>query len=253
MDLLKDVGLTQCTASVVPMEQNHQLLNSDESATISDISLYRRLVGRLIYLTISRPDIAYAVHVLAQFMATPKSSHFHVVFKLLKYIKGTCGQGLLLSSQSDLQLTAYCDADWGSCKITRRSVIDFCILFGNSLVSWKSKKQPTVSRSSSEAEYRSMADKMCEIVWLRSLLTDLSVPLLICFVLFIVIMFQPFTLQRIPSFMNAANTSKLIVIWCVQNFKRVLFLLLMSLLKTSLQIFLPKFWVHLSYSFCYAS
>lgn len=89
-------------------------------------------------------------------MAAPQLHHLHAAFKLLKYIRGTRGQGLFLSSKSNLQLTAYCDADWGSCKITRRSVTDFCIVLGNSLVSWKSKKQPTVSRSSSEVEYRSM-------------------------------------------------------------------------------------------------
>lgn len=83
---------------------------------------------------------------------------------------------MLLSAHSDLQLTAYSDADWGSCKITRRSVTGFCITLGSSLISWKSKKQPTVSRSSSEAEYRSMADTTCEIVWLRSLLSELGVP-----------------------------------------------------------------------------
>ncbi|XP_074351979.1 secreted RxLR effector protein 161-like [Apium graveolens] len=176
LDLLKDVGLTACSTSVVPMEQNHQLLASDNASPILDVSLYRRLVGRLIYLTITRPDIAYAVHILAQFMAAPKPQHLQDAYKLLRYIKGTCGQGLLLSASSTVQLTAYCDADWGSCKITRRSVTGFCITLGGSLISWKSKKQPTVSRSSSEAEYRSMADTTCEIVWLRSLLTELSVP-----------------------------------------------------------------------------
>lgn len=163
LDLLKDVRLTACSASVVSMEQNHQLLSLDGSPTISNVSLYRWLVGRLIYLTILRPDITYVVHVLAQFMTAPKFSHFHDVFKLLKYIKGACGQGLLWSSKSTLQLTAYCDVDWGSCKLTRHSVIGFCITL-DSLISWKSKKQPTISRSSFEAEFQSMADTTCEIV-----------------------------------------------------------------------------------------
>lgn len=110
-DLLKDAGLVTCTASVVPMEQNHQLLAPDSSATIDHVTLYRRLVGRLIYLTISRPDISYSVHVLSQFMASPKAHHLQAALKLLRYLKGTCGHGLLFSAQSSLRLCAYCDAD----------------------------------------------------------------------------------------------------------------------------------------------
>lgn len=111
LDLLKDVGLSSCTASLLPMEQNHHLLQPDDSTTIPDISLYRRIIGRLIYLTISRPDISYSVHVLSQIMANPKTSHMQAAVKLLRYLKGTCGHGLLLSSQSTLQLSAFCDAD----------------------------------------------------------------------------------------------------------------------------------------------
>ncbi|XP_074352760.1 putative mitochondrial protein AtMg00240 [Apium graveolens] len=135
LDLVKDVGLLASHSSVVPMEQNHQLLASNDYAVILDVCQYRRIVGRLIYLTISSPDISYAVHVLAQFMAAPKACHLQAVFKFLRYIKGTCGQGLFLSASFNLQLTAFCDADWGGCKFTRRSVTSICVTLGASLIS----------------------------------------------------------------------------------------------------------------------
>lgn len=109
-------------------------------------------------------------------MTNPKPKHLQATYKLLRYLKGTCGQGLLLSSRLDLKLYAYGDADWGSCQLTRRSLTGFCVTFGPSLISWKSKKQPTIARSSAEAEYRAMADTTCEIVWLRVLLADFGVP-----------------------------------------------------------------------------
>ncbi|BBG97514.1 wall-associated kinase 2 [Prunus dulcis] len=101
--------------------------------------------------------------------------HFETVRRLLHYLKGAPGQGLLFPSHGPLHLIAYCDADWARCPFTRRSVTGYCIFLGKSLISWKSKKQVTVSRSSAEAEYRSMAATTCELTWLRYLLRDLQV------------------------------------------------------------------------------
>lgn len=133
------------------------------------------MIGRLIYLTITRPNITYTVNTLAQFMSNPKECHYQAAIKLLKYLKGTCGQGILLSANSTFKLNAYCDADWGACQITRWSITGFCITLGDSLITWKSKKQSTVSRSSAEAEYRVMADTTCEITWLLALLSNLHI------------------------------------------------------------------------------
>lgn len=128
-----------------------------------------------LFLTITRPDITYSVHLLSQFMHHPRKLHLDAVIRVLRYLKGTPGQGIFLSRQSNLNLIGYCDADWGSCPTTRRSVSWYCIFLGSSLISWKTKKQPTVSRSSAEAEYRAMTSITCELTWLRYLLQDLQI------------------------------------------------------------------------------
>ena len=173
LDIIADTGLTNARSSCIPMEQHHTL-QSDESDILSDGSAYRRLIGRLIYLTITRPDLSYPVHVLAQFMAAPRHNHWIAALKVVRYLKETCGQGLLYTVDTNLSLTAFCDADCSSCPTTRLSRTGFCVLLGGSLVGWKCKKQQVVSRSSAEAEYRSLADTCCELTWIVSLLHELN-------------------------------------------------------------------------------
>ncbi|CAL8137450.1 unnamed protein product [Prunus armeniaca] len=104
---------------------------------------------------------------MSQFMQEPRHQRLDAAYRLLYYLKEAPSQGLLFPSQNQLRLIGYCDADWARCPITRRSVTGYCIFLGNALVSWKSKKQVTVARSSAEAEYRSMATTTCELTWLR--------------------------------------------------------------------------------------
>ena len=139
-------------------------LNSHDGESLFDATLYRQLAGSLIYLTITRPDISYAIHVVSQFMAAPRSPHYAVVLKILQYLKGTIFDGLHFSSHSSLTLQAYSNADWG------RSTTRYCFLLGDSLISWRSKKQTVVTRSSTEAEYRPLAATTAELIWLRWLL-----------------------------------------------------------------------------------
>ena len=127
------------------------------------------------YLTITRPDITFAVNKLCQFSSAPRTSHLGAVYKVLQYIKGTVGQGLFYSAHSDLTLKGFADADWAACVDSRRSTTGFTMFVGDSLISWRSKKQPTVSRSSAEAEYRALALASCEMMWLCILLRELHV------------------------------------------------------------------------------
>jgi len=106
-----------------------------EGLPIKDVTTYQRLIGRLLYLTNTRPDISYCVQFLSQFVRAPTSEHHSVAHRVLRYIKGTSGQELFFSASSDLQLKGYCDSDWASCPQTRRSTTGFCVFLGSSLIS----------------------------------------------------------------------------------------------------------------------
>ena len=169
LELLSNIGLLASKPANVPMEQSTKF-SSSMGEDVSDPSLYRRLIGKLLYLTLTRPDICYSVHKLSQFMSSPKALHLQAAYKVLKYLKKTPGQGLSLSANSKLRLKAYCDAKWEACPDTRRSVSRLCVFLGDSLISWKCKKQQVVSRSLADSEYRAMTTVISEIVWLLALL-----------------------------------------------------------------------------------
>ncbi|KAK9053074.1 hypothetical protein SSX86_029704 [Deinandra increscens subsp. villosa] len=158
-----------------PLPPNLQLL-TDAGPVYPDPLQYRRLVGKLNYLTHTRPDLSFAVQFLSQFMQSPHVPHWDAALHTLGYVQATTTQGLFFNNSPDFSLEAFCDADWASCPNTRKSVTGFVILLGGSPISWKSKKQPTVSLSSAEAEYRSMRRVTSELTWLTRLLHEFSVP-----------------------------------------------------------------------------
>lgn len=151
------------------------------SDTMTDPTLYRSIVGALQYATLTRPDIAFSVNKVCQFMAHPLESHWKAVKRILRYLNGTLSHGLLLTpspTSPPFSLRAYSDADWATDQDDRRSTSGSCIYFGPNLISWGSKKQQLVARSSTEAEYRSMANTTADLLWIQSLLRELQVPFL---------------------------------------------------------------------------
>ncbi|PNY14773.1 glutamate receptor-like protein [Trifolium pratense] len=173
-DLLSRAGITDCKTELTPLEVNCKLTPLDDTP-LEDATLYRQLVGSLVYLTVTRPDIKYVVHKFSQFMAAPRSSHFYVVLRIIRYVKGTLFHGLRFSANSILVLSGYSDADWAGDSTDRRSTTRYCFFLGSSLLSWRSKKQTVVARSSTKSEYRALADATSELHWLWWLLNDIAV------------------------------------------------------------------------------
>jgi hypothetical protein len=162
-DLLSKAGLTDSKTVSTPLEFNVKL-NATDGEPLPDATLYRQLVGSLIYLTVTRLNFAYTVHLVSQFMSAPRFTHYVAVLRILRYIKRTLFHGLYFSTQSSLELRAYADADWAGDPTDRRSTTGYCFLLGSSLISWRSKKQSVVARSSTEAEYRALADATSKLL-----------------------------------------------------------------------------------------
>jgi hypothetical protein len=129
----------------------HLQLCLDDGSPLKDPSRYRHIVGSLVYLTITRPDIAHVVHILSQFVSASTSVHYGHLLRVLRYLRGTTSRGLFYACDSPLRLHAYSDATWASDRIGRQSITGYCIFLGSSSIAWKSKKQVVVSRSSAEA------------------------------------------------------------------------------------------------------
>nr|XP_040256482.1 uncharacterized mitochondrial protein AtMg00810-like [Aegilops tauschii subsp. strangulata] len=151
-------------------------LSAMDGSPASDAAFYRSIVGALQYLTLTRPEIHYAVQQVCLHMHAPRDAHWAVVKRIVRYVCGTMDLGVTLHASADTALTAYSDADWAGCPDTRRSTLGYCVYLEPSLISWSSKRQPTVSRSSGEAEYRAVANAVAECSWLRQLLQELSCP-----------------------------------------------------------------------------
>lgn len=174
-DILHRANMTHCNTCTTPAESRSKLA-ADVGPSVTDPTLYRSLAGALQYLTFTRPDISFAVQQVCLYMHDPREPHFNALKRILRYIKGTLDYGLQLYPTNASGLIAYSDADWAGCPTTRRSTSGYCIFHGNNLISWSSKRQHTVSRSSAEAEYRGVANAVAETTWLRNLLLELHSP-----------------------------------------------------------------------------
>ena len=175
-EIIARAGMSDCKPVSTPVDVNSKLA-ADAGDLISTPTEYRSLAGALQYLTFTRPDIAYAVHQVCLYMHAPRDKHMSALRRIIRYIKGTTASGLQMYKTSTQTLYAYTDADWAGCPDTRRSTSGFAIYLGDNLISWSSKRQQTVSRSSAEAEYKGIANAVAETCFLRNLLLELHCPI----------------------------------------------------------------------------
>jgi histone deacetylase 1/2 len=166
MDILKRSGMHRCNAIDTPLSSTEKLsVESGDKLGPDDATNYRSVVGALQYLTLTRPDIAFAVNKVCQFLHTPTTVHWSAVKRILRYVRGTINLGLSIRRSKSTLVSAFSDADWAGCVDDRRSTGGFAVFLGDNLISWTARKQPTVSRSSTEAEYKALANATAEMLW----------------------------------------------------------------------------------------
>jgi histone deacetylase 1/2 len=177
-DLLTRVGMVNCQGMPTPLSSSEKIsAHQGDPLGPADSSKYRSIVGALQYLTLTRPDISYAVNKVCQYLHAPTTVHWTAAKRILRYVKHTLTVGLTFSKSTSTLVSAFSDADWAGSVDDRRSTGGFAVFVGPNLVSWSAKKQNTVSRSSTEAEYKSLANATDELIWVQSLLTELGVRL----------------------------------------------------------------------------
>lgn len=175
-DILAVAAMSDCNPVATPLPtQLNQIPQQKE--LFSDPTYFRSLAGKLQYLTLTRPDIQYSVNYICQKMHAPSVSDFNLLKRILRYIRGTTKLGINFTSETDFAVRAYSDSDWGGCSSTRRSTGGFCTFLGSNLISWSSLKQNSVSRSSTEAEYRSLSETATELHWIGSVMRELGIPM----------------------------------------------------------------------------
>ncbi|PKU68330.1 Retrovirus-related Pol polyprotein from transposon TNT 1-94 [Dendrobium catenatum] len=172
--ILEKAGFSTCTPAATPITSKSTQTDFN-SQPYSDPQLYRTIAGSLQYLSITRPDIAFAVNSICQHMHNPTVRDFQALKRLLRYIKGTLPLGIRIT-RGDLQLRSFVDADWAADSMDRKSITGHCTFLGSTIISWCSKKQTTVAKSSTEAEYRALSTAVSEVIWLRRLAAELQIP-----------------------------------------------------------------------------
>ncbi|GJZ78091.1 hypothetical protein Tco_0642763 [Tanacetum coccineum] len=172
LESLKKYGFESCDPVDTPMVEKSKL-DEDKEGKAVDPSHYRGMIGTLLYLTASRPDLQFAICMCARYQARPTEKHLNAVKRIFRYLKGTVHQGLWYPKDSSFALTAFADADHAGCQDTRRSTSGSIQLLGDRLVSWSSKRQKSAAISSTEAEYIARCPLCCaQVLWMRSQLTD---------------------------------------------------------------------------------
>ncbi|XP_071680399.1 uncharacterized mitochondrial protein AtMg00810-like [Lolium perenne] len=172
-DLLQRGGMLKCKAGDTPMSAIVKLFPADSPLLCDeDATTYRSIVGGLQYLTLTRPDLSFAVNRVCQFLHSPTEEHWSAVKRILRFVHGTLGHGLLLRPLRSLSVSVYSDADWAGDVGDRRSTGGYALFHGVNLIAWSARKQATVSRSSTESEYKAIADATAELIWVEALLKE---------------------------------------------------------------------------------
>ncbi|GJV73787.1 hypothetical protein Tco_1493782 [Tanacetum coccineum] len=170
-EILKKFGFDSCTPIDTPMAERPNL-DEDKGGKLIDPTRFRGMVGSLMYLSASRPDIVFAVCMCARYQAKPTEMHLTAIKRIFRYLKGTIHMGLWYPKDSGFELKAFADADYAGCHDTRRSTSGSAQFLGHRLVSWSSKKQKSTAISTTEAEYIALQDVCAQILWMRSQLRD---------------------------------------------------------------------------------
>ncbi|KAM6587307.1 hypothetical protein CsatA_009912 [Cannabis sativa] len=173
-DLLQKFDLANAKSMNTPMSTSIKM-DKDESGKNVDITKYRGMIGSLLYLTASRPDILFSVGLCARYQSCPKESHLSAVKRIFRYLIGTMNLGLWYPKNSNFEIVSYSDADFAGCKTDRKSTSGTCHFLGNSLVSWFSKKQNSVALSTTEAEYIAAGSCCAQILWMKQTLKDFDI------------------------------------------------------------------------------
>ena len=171
-ELLKKFGMAECKPVSTPMPTACKL-SKDEDGKGVDQKEYRSMIGSLLYLTATRPDILHSVCQAARYQSNPKESHLVAVKRILRYIRGTSDFGLWYTKNDGIKLIGYSDADWAGCTDDRRSTSGGAFFLGKKCVSWLSKKQDSVSLSTAEAEYVAATSACTQVIWMRRQLLDM--------------------------------------------------------------------------------
>lgn len=172
--MLSKYGMADCEPISMPLDVNAKL-RPHMGDVLENATMYMKIVGSLIYLTIRRPDLNYTVGLQSEFMQLPWKPHLDSVRRTLCYVSATLDYGLFYAAGIPVEPYGYTDVDWVGSIFDRRSTSGFMFSFGTATVTWSSKKQPIVSLSSTEVEYRGAAVAACEVAWLRKLLDDLQI------------------------------------------------------------------------------
>ncbi|MFS7974794.1 putative RNA-directed DNA polymerase [Helianthus anomalus] len=173
--IVSKFGMEGCKVEDTPMNVNEKLMQDDKADKANEV-IFRSLVGSLIYLTHTRPDLAYSVSLISRFMQNPSKLHLGAAKRIVKYVAGTTGYGIWYERGVPINLIGYTDSDWASSVDDRKSVSANVFSLGSGAVTWSSKKQSTVALSSTEAEYVASSAATSQAIWLRRILEDLGVP-----------------------------------------------------------------------------